>query len=388
MPTTNKKQIDNAYVIAKYYGFEKLNIKDVEQKEHTKAKKIKNQEDFKHNNLQHIEELVSVLSFVNTKKEPELPMLFYTKGEIKTTKRKKTPNNNIGLHIIGTKKSIAEAILIKTAFAILNEEGYKNLVLEINSIGNRESQINFNKALTVFFRSKLDDLNAKSKHLLKFGGHTLISSNSKELQKLLPEAPSSIEFLSEESRKHFKEVIEYLESQDIPFNINKDVIGDPHYSTNTVFKIIDTKSNKILAAGTRYNDLSKRTIARKGQSAVSVNIDLPKLKTVPESREPDLKKCDIYFIQLGYAAKLKSLEVIEILRKSKINVHHAIGRDKMSTQTEFANRNHVKYILLLGQREAKDHTVCVRDLDSNSQITIPVEELVETLAKLRKKNKN
>lgn len=385
--TSLSKKIDNALVIARYYGFEHLKIENIERDHHQKAKKMKNKEDFKHSHLPHLEEYVSVLSHAHKDENRTLPILFYTKGEIKTSKRKKSSSKNIGLHIIGSEKSIAEAILIKTAFSILKEEGYKNIGLEINSLGNRESQIKFDKMLTAYFRSKLGELNVQCKEILKFGGHTLIACNPKGLSKLIVDAPSSIETLTEESRKHFKEVIEYLESQDIPFEIKKDIVGDPHYSTNTVFTIIDKKNGKILATGTRYDDLARKTISRKGHSAVSVNITLPKLKQVPQSKNPDFKKCDMYFIQLGYAAKLKSLEVIEILRRAGIPTHHSIGRDKMSTQTNFANKKHVKYILVLGQKEALEDSVCIRDLESNSQKTVPLDTLVDNIKMLRKKNK-
>jgi histidyl-tRNA synthetase len=387
--TTKKgKKADNAFVISSYYGFKPIDITEIEKDHHTKAKKLKSKEDYKHLHLPHLEEYVSVLSYAHQNESKVLPMFFYTKGEIKTSKRRRTPSKNIGLHIIGTKKSIAEAILIKTAFSILKEEGYKDLKLEINSLGGKESQIEFNKALTAYFRSKLNELDRESKELLKFGGHTLVAHGTKSVRDILDEAPSAVEFLSEENRIHFKEVIEYLESQKIPFEINKAVVGDPHYSTHTVFTIIDNKTGKILATGTRYDQLAKRVICRKGHPAVSLNITLSRLKKVAASREPNFDKCDTYFIQLGYNAKLKSLEVIELLRKAKIPVFHAIGRDKMSTQSAFANKRQVKYILLLGQKEALGDSVCVRDLESNSQKTLPLDELVENLKKLRKKNKN
>jgi len=385
---TASKKVDNAFVISEYYGFEGLDINKIEKDHHIKALKMKNKEDFKHEDLPHLEEYVSVLSHAHKNEARTLPMLFYTKGEIKTSKRRSTPTKNIGLHIIGTPKSIAEAILIKTAFAILKEEGYNDVSLEINSLGGRDSQTNFNKALTTYFKSKLDYLDSECKELLKFGGHTLVACNPKGLSKVINETPSSIEFLTEDNRKHFKEVIEYLESQKIPFEINKSIVGDPHYSTSTVFTIINKKNGKILATGTRYDDLAKKTITRNGHPGVSLNINIPKLKTTQENKKPKFEKCDTYFIQLGYAAKLKSLEVIELLRKAGIAVYHSIGRDKMSTQTSFANKKHVKYILLLGQKEAMENSVCVRDLESNCQTTVPMDKLVEHLKNLRKKNKH
>ncbi len=390
---TSKKtaKIDNAFVISQYYGFEGLDLHHVEKEDHDKAQKLKNYKNFEHAHLPKIEEAVALLrhSHSDEEKRRQMPILYYTKGEIKNPhiKSKKKIGESVSLHIIGTPKSIAEAILIKAAYTILKEEGFKNLSVEINHIGDKETLPTYNKQVTNYFRGKLADLNTDCKELLKFGGHTLVTCNLKGVQHLLKEVPTPIEFLNEEHRNHFKEVIEYLESQKIPFEINKFVLGDPHYSSHTVFTIIDEKTGKILATGSRYDDLSKRAIVRKGIPAVSVSIKIPKFKQVPHSKIPNFDDCEIYFIQLGYGAKLKSLEVVETLRKAGIPVHQSIGRDKMSTQTQFAQKKGAKYILLLGQKEALENSICVRHLETNSQKTIPLSSLVDYLRDLKKNEK-
>ena len=385
-------KVDNAFVISRYYGFEDLNIDKIEKEPHEKAQKIKQVKKYSHPHLPKIEETVAILHHANSNEEKkrQLPLLFYTKGELKNPQNKKSTRKKgetVSLHIIGTPKSIAEAILIKTAHSILKEEGYKNLSVEINNIGDKESISLYNKHATSFFRSKLPELNTDCKELLKFGGHTLVTCNTKNVQHLLKEAPAPLDFLNEESRTHFKEVIEYLESQNIPFEINKFVLGDPHYSSHTIFTILDSKTGKILATGSRYDEVSKKTVNRKGIPGVSVTIKTPKLKKVSSKKIPKFDDCDIYFIQLGYGAKLKSLEVVETLRKAGIPVHQSIGRDKMSTQTQFAHKKGVKYILLMGQKEANENSICVRNLETNCQKTVPLKSLVEYLANLKKTEK-
>jgi len=389
----NKKNtVDNAFVISQYYGFEGLNLTDVTEDAHDRAQKLKNHKDFEHSHLPSIEEAITILKHANSdeQKRRQLPLLYYSKGKLKNSLDKKTKRKtgeSLSLHIIGTPKSIAEALLIKTAYTILKEEGYKNLSVEINHIGDRDTLTTYGKQSTQFFRGKLNELSTDCKELLKFGGHTLVTCDLKGVKHLAKEIPAPIDFLNEDHRNHFKEVLEYLQSQDINFEINKFVLGDPHYSSHTIFTILDEKTGKILATGSRYDDLSKRTVLRKGIPAVSVSLNLPKFKKIDHSKQPKFDDCDIYFIQLGYGAKLKSLEIIEMLRKAGIPVHQSVGRDKMSTQTQFAHRKNVNYILLMGQKEALENSICVRNLETNSQKTIPVNTLVEYLKNLRAKEK-
>jgi hypothetical protein len=117
---TQKKQtkVENAFVISQYYGFEGLELSQIEKEDQEKALKLKNLKDFEHSHLPKIEEAVALLRHSNTdeQKKRQMPILFYSKGEIKnpySSKKKRKTSESVSLHIIGTPKSIAEANLIK-----------------------------------------------------------------------------------------------------------------------------------------------------------------------------------------------------------------------------------------------------------------------------------
>ena len=96
-----------------------------------------------------------------------------------------------------------------------------------------------------------------------------------------------------------------------------------------------------------------------------------------------VKKPKVFFIQLSFEAKLRSFEVIEILRKAKIPVMHSLSRDSLSAQLAMAERTKTPYAILLGQKEALDGTVIVRNMDTRSQDTIKIDKLAEYLKKIK-----
>ena len=71
-----------------------------------------------------------------------------------------------------------------------------------------------------------------------------------------------------------------------------------------------------------------------------------------------------------------------MLRQAKIPVHQSISRDKITTQLAKAKRYKVPYVLIMGQKEAHDGTVVVRDVESHSQISVPIKELANYLKHL------
>lgn len=390
--TTTKKEkkvstkVDNAYVISQFYGFNAIDLPPVAQVDIDKSKSMRKDNPFVHEILPPVEEPMALLRAHKEEatREDAQPILLYCEGQAKGSynkKRNKTGEKNISLHVIGTPKNIAEAILIKTAICILQEEGYKDVSIEINNIGGKDSMAQFFKELNAYYRKNLNDMNADCRQLFKDGVHSLITCKEGIREDILADAPSPLNYLSDNSRNNFKEVVEYLESQNIPFKINKDVLGDPHYSSHTVFTILDKKTGKILATGSRYNQLARRMGGRKEIPSAGISLKLKDPKQVPKSKL--MKSAKFFFIQIGLDAKRKGLKVIEELRKEGIPVYQSLLNDKLSTQLLNAKKAKTPYILIMGQKEASDNTVVVRDANTHKQSAIPIKDLIKHLKKLK-----
>lgn len=301
----------------------------------------------------------------------------------------KTKEHIFNIDIIGNNKSIADAVVIETAYVILKEhQDVKELIVEVNSVGDKDSFSKFTKEFILYYKKKIADLPAELRQLFKKDPLCLASTTHDALQEFAEEAPKPIDYLSEESRTHFREVLEYLESLGLPYMINNSLIGSRNCSTGTVFQIVGieeknkTEKRTTLAIGERYNSISKKALGKKEIPAVGAHIlvddkDIKKADAI--IMEEDIK---FYFIHLGYDAKLKSLTILELLRTAKIPVHQALSKDKITAQLQAAEKLAVPYILLVGQKEAIENSVTVRHVETRIQETIHMDNLIEYLKKL------
>jgi histidyl-tRNA synthetase len=183
--------------------------------------------------------------------------------------------------------------------------------------------------------------------------------------------------------------LEYLEFLKIPYRVKDELVANRVFCLGTVCEIKEDKNGgeKIppLASGARYDCLAKKFGAKKelpafGISASFVSPD----KTVSDRRvSGKVAIPKAYLVQLGFEARLKSLEIIEMLRREKISVYHSISRDKIFAQLSAADSLKAPYLLILGQREAADNLVIVRNTATRSQETIKISELAAYLKKLR-----
>lgn len=88
-----------------------------------------------------------------------------------------------------------------------------------------------------------------------------------------------------------------------------------------------------------------------------------------------MKKPKVYFIQVGWDAKLKSLCVIEILRKAHVPVIQSLSKDSLSAQLAVAEKSGAPYVIIFGQKEAMEKSVIVRNMETRSQDTVKMDEL-------------
>ena len=294
------------------------------------------------------------------------------------------------LEVLGTEKSIADALVIKTAVAILEEAGAKNIIVDINSIGDKDSKPAYIKELTAYYRKHVSDLAPIDRERLKTNPLRILDSKDERTIKINENAPDSISSLSPSAKKHFKQVLEYLDQMEVAYRINKNLVRGLSYYSHTVFEIIEMgegdETPLALGGGGRYDYLAKVLGSKKDIPAMGMALGVDRVIEAPwyKKLEPRImKKPKFYFIQLGFEAKLKSLNVIEQLRSAHIPIMQSLSKDTLSVQLAIAEKSGVPYALIFGHKEAIDGTVIIRDMQNRKQEVVKLDKLIDHIKKLK-----
>lgn len=283
-----------------------------------------------------------------------------------------------GLHFIGSPSAIAEAALIRTTLSILSEEGYKNLRVDINCIGDKESIAAYERELANHTRQFVSELPEELRHQLKENIFSVFSPSIPEFARIRETAPSSIGFLSPQSRAYFKEVLEYVEALGIEFRLAPDLVGEKNHASHAVFairEVPDEGSEETLAIGYRYSRLARLFGSRKEIPMAGASIfDNPKREGAIKTYK-ELPRAKFFLIQLGRDAKIKTLSLLELLRTHRIPVYHYLGLDKLGAQLAGAENVKASHLIIIGQKEALDGTATVRNVSTRAQDTVPLARL-------------
>lgn len=303
---------------------------------------------------------------------------------------RKIPYKNrlqLRLEVVGDKESSAEGLLLQATHAILREHGHTNTTTAINSVGGRETGSGFPQAIAAFFRSRLSALHPECRDAIRQSTFAPLRCSHPACIEARAEAPQSLNFLSEPSRRHFKEVLEYLEHLEMPYTIDPWLVGNEHYTTKTVFAVgtpddaedgvVSARTFKdIFALGERYDYLSKKLGSKRSIPAVHATIDLGTHTTKERyTNSRSSRKPQAYVIQVGLPAKIRSLRAHEELRQAHINVSITLHKKSVGEQMEHAQALGAPLLVIIGQKEVTDNVALVRHLNTNQQYTIPFAQL-------------
>lgn len=296
-----------------------------------------------------------------------------------------------GLESIGSDKSIIDALLIKATITILEEAGAKDLIVQINSMGDKEDRISYLKELTNYYKKHLEKLAPLDRERLKTNPLRILDSKEPETIVINQGAPDIVSHLGAAAKKHLREVLSALDEMNIAYEINKNLVRGLSYYTRTVFEIsdpypVDGEPALSIAGGGRYDLLAKQLGSKKDAPAMGVGIGVDRViesgwfkNLCPRI----LKKPKVYFIQVGLEAKLKSLAVIEILRKAHVPMIQSLSKDSLGAQLGVAEKSEVPYVLIFGQMEAMNGSVIVRNMETRSQETVKLADLPTYIKQLK-----
>jgi len=289
---------------------------------------------------------------------------------------------------LGSNDPIYDVLTIQIFYNLLTELKIKNLLIEINTIGCDNCRPVWQKNLKNYFHSKQKFLCPDCKNRLKTNPLRILDCKNESCQSLKEEAPKMIDYLCPECRNHFKQVLEYLESIGLPYSINHNLVRGLDYYTKTVFEIRKTDDNIALCGGGRYDYLvemlgGKSTPAVGGAAGVERLVEL-----IKKSQKIDFSiKPKVFLIAIGELPKQKSLKYLELLRKAKIYTAESFAHESLKAQLRQADKLEVRYVIIIGQKEALDDTVILRDMKASTQEVVSGEKIVEELKK-RLKNDN
>lgn len=304
------------------------------------------------------------------------------------TYRKDGPHEiALGFHVVDIAPNIADALLMQTARSLLNSIGYTHTRIRINTIGDKDSKKRFGRELGNFFRKNFGELPATTiPHVstdVFAAYHDLMHNGTDET----PHGPVPIDYLNEKSRRHLREILDYLDLEPDHYEIDPRLIGDYAHHAGFIFTadIMDDmnvpRSDTFCTVhGGRYDPYIQ---AHVDPSRISAGVTFL-FKTCPEiapyTKIQYPSTAGVALVEIGLAPKLYGLSIMDALLLKGIPVHHSLTSFSLTEQLAAATESGARFVIIVGAHETQRREVIIRDVVAERQQTIPLKNLAQKLA--------
>lgn len=290
-----------------------------------------------------------------------------------------------GIEALGSPHPEQDAEVITIAYELLVKLGIKDITLKLNSIGSLECRNEYRQALKDFLQPHLDKLSETSRKRFDSNPMRILDTKIDFEIALLQDAPTITSFLSPDDANHFDEVQIYLEALDVPFTLDTALVRGLDYYTRTTFEIISSKlgAQDALCGGGRYDKLAE-TLGGKQTPAVGFAAGFERILIAMDEVDTDQKiRADkIYLIGLGDAVRPTMLKILGEARKAGLIMEFDSLRRSIKSQMREANKIGASLAIIIGDKELKDKSVQIKDLNNGQQESIPIDSIISYIKSL------
>ena len=287
-----------------------------------------------------------------------------------------------GIECFNVSNPKVDAEVISLAYRYLSGLGLTNLVVKLNSLGNKESRKEYNEVIKEYLSKDYDNLCDTCKERLSKNPLRILDCKYDGEREYIKNAPKTLDYLNEESKSYFEEVKESLESLGIPFIEDSTLVRGLDYYSHTVFEIISDipelgKANTLCGGG-RYDGLIE-LLGGPSTPGIGFAMGIERIIILLKELEcyvPD-RELDVFVMNLdntNYA-----FQIIDDLRLSEFSVETDYTGKNMKGMWKLVDKLNPKFVLIIGEDERVSDYITVKDNITKEETKVKTSDLIDYL---------
>lgn len=287
-----------------------------------------------------------------------------------------------GVEVLGSNDPMVDAEVISIPVLLYKMLGLKGIVVKINSLGDKESRDNYREALVKYFTPHINELCEDCLERLKKNPLRILDCKVDKDSDILKNAPKTIDYLNEESKKRFEEVKSYLEELEIEYVVDDRLVRGLDYYNHTVFEIEASVegfgSNNVIGAGGRYNGLVETLDGPEtccmgfatGLGRLIQALDLEQVKI------PVIDDVELFVMYVSETEKKYAASLVQYLRANGYRVDTEYTGRGLKAQFKQADRLNAKYLIILNDEDLAKDEIKIKNNKTKEEETVSVDYLL------------
>jgi len=286
--------------------------------------------------------------------------------------------HQIDVELIGSAEPLGDAEVIACGWDILQALGVAGeTVLEINTLGDKESRADYRAALVSYFSRHRSDLSEDSLARLERNPLRILDSKDEGDRRIVANAPTIAGFLTEPAAAFYARLRTHLDRFGVPYRENPRIVRGLDYYGHTAFEFVTTKlgAQGTVMGGGRYDGLVEE-MGGPPTPAVGWAAGIERLAMLLAAPPPAPKPVAV--VPVGEAAEAAALDILQVLRRAGIRAEMAY-RGNLRRRMERANRIGARAAVVIGDDDIAQGVAQVKNLATGEQEAVALAEIAAHL---------
>ena len=329
-----------------------------------------------------------VRSYIENKMygDPNQPVKVYYNGTMYRYERPQSGRDReltqFGMEVLGSDDPLSDAEVISLAVNIYKMLGLKEIKVNINSLGDKESRDNYRKALVDYFKPHISELCEDCNERIDKNPLRILDCKVDADKDIMKSAPKTIDYLNEESKNRFESVKDYLDILGVSYEVNPNIVRGLDYYNHTVFeieaKVEGFGANNVLGGGGRYNGLVSQL---DGPETPCIGFAcgvgrLVKALELENVKMPLVEDIDLFLMYVNEEEKRYATYLSQELRMAGFVVDTEYTGRSLKAQFKQADRLGAKFTCVLNSEDLNNNEVKIKNQKTGEEEIISLDVLI------------
>lgn len=286
-----------------------------------------------------------------------------------------------GVEAIGAISPALDAEMIILAYDFIKRLGLKGVRVRINSLGDDQSRSQYQEALKNHFIPHHDSLCEDCKNRLTKNPLRILDCKVDQQHDAVKHAPTPQDYLTDEARAYFMDVLEHLNAAKISYEIAPKLVRGLDYYSHTVFEIeADIEgfgAQNVLGGGGRYQKLVKE-LGGPDLGGIGFAFGMERLLLALDAENVNFAKeseLDAFVITFDEKYQTLATKILYDLRLGQIKADANYTSKSFKAQLKQALKYQAKYLIIIGEEEFKKGVVSVKNTETEQQEEVLVSKI-------------
>lgn len=299
--------------------------------------------------------------------------------------------HQIGVEAFGVDNPTLDVEVMAMAIDLLKSFGLNSLRVAVNTLGDLETRNNYRQALIDYLEPFEAELSDDSKERLHKNPLRVLDSKDEKDKEIVANAPSILDYLTEDAQKHFETVKSLLNDLGIEYVIDSNMVRGLDYYNHTIFEIMsDSKAFNgkwtTVCAGGHYNGLVEQ-LGGPQTPGVGFGLGVERLLLILDAEEDALpieNPLDVYVVGIGDVTNAATLKLVQNLRHQGFTADRDYLNRKPKGQFKSANRLNARFTLTIGETELQEQEANLKFMENGNEISVKLADVENDFASLEK----